>query len=67
MHSITFLYKVGPGVVKSSFGLHVARLAQLPSEVIASAAAASNRLEGLLEGIMRKYVIMCTTWLACLC
>jgi DNA mismatch repair protein MutS len=37
--SITFLYRVSPGVSSHSYGLHVASLAGLPEEVVSTAAA----------------------------
>jgi DNA mismatch repair protein MutS len=36
---VTFLYKVLPGVSSHSYGIHVARLAGLPEEVVAHAEA----------------------------
>jgi DNA mismatch repair protein MutS len=36
---VTFLYKVLPGVSSHSYGIHVARLAGLPEEVVTQAAA----------------------------
>jgi DNA mismatch repair protein MutS len=36
---ITFLYRVSPGVSSQSYGIHVARLAGLPEEVVTRAAA----------------------------
>jgi DNA mismatch repair protein MutS len=36
---VTFLYKVLPGVSSHSYGIHVARLAGLPEEIVAQAAA----------------------------
>lgn len=36
---ITFLYKLMPGVAEASFGLNVARLAQMPEAVVQRAAA----------------------------
>jgi DNA mismatch repair protein MutS len=36
---VTFLYKVLPGVSSHSYGIHVARLAGLPAEVVTHAAA----------------------------
>ena len=36
---VTFLYKVLPGVSSQSYGIHVARLAGLPEEVVAQAEA----------------------------
>ncbi|ONK79683.1 uncharacterized protein A4U43_C01F8980 [Asparagus officinalis] len=42
---VTFLYKIAPGASDKSFGLNVARLAQLPSSCIARAAAMAAKLE----------------------
>ncbi|MQM14848.1 hypothetical protein Taro_047786 [Colocasia esculenta] len=42
---ITFLYKVIPGASDKSFGLNVARLAQLPSSCIERAAVMAAKLE----------------------
>ena len=36
--SVIFLYRLGPGVAKGSFGLHCARLAGLPDELLQRAA-----------------------------
>jgi DNA mismatch repair protein MSH3 len=48
---ITFLYEVGEGVAHRSYGLNVARLANLPSSVLDVAKRRSNELE---ERIRRK-------------
>lgn len=37
-HRITFLYRLTEGVADSSFGLNVARMAQLPNSVLERAA-----------------------------
>jgi DNA mismatch repair ATPase MutS len=42
---ITFLYKLVPGVASQSFGLHVARLAQIPETCVVQAAAMAIKLE----------------------
>lgn len=42
---VTFLYKLRPGVARSSFGLNVARLAGLPPGVLARAAALAAAAE----------------------
>ncbi|XP_077241803.1 homolog of DNA mismatch repair protein MSH3 isoform X2 [Tasmannia lanceolata] len=42
---VTFLYKVVPGISDKSFGLNVARLAQLPSSCVARAAVMATKLE----------------------
>jgi len=43
--TITFLYKLTEGAAKKSYGLNVARLAELPSPVITTAARKSHELE----------------------
>ncbi|GLJ42692.1 hypothetical protein SUGI_0885110 [Cryptomeria japonica] len=43
--NITFLYKLVPGVASRSFGLHVARLAQLPDSCITQAAFMAAKFE----------------------
>jgi len=44
-HSITFLYTLGPGTCPKSFGINVARLASLPSEVLDNAKRVSQEFE----------------------
>ncbi|KAI3898467.1 hypothetical protein MKX03_026047, partial [Papaver bracteatum] len=46
---ITFLYKLVPGMSDKSFGLNVARLAQLPSSCIARAAVMAAKLEAMVN------------------
>ncbi|KAJ5902270.1 DNA mismatch repair protein msh3 [Penicillium taxi] len=48
---ITFLYEVGEGVAHRSYGLNVARLANLPSDILDMARTKSAELE---ESIKRK-------------
>eukprot|EP00850_Spirogloea_muscicola_P002457 SM000009S23586 [mRNA] locus=s9:964727:971847:+ [translate_table: standard] len=43
--SVTFLYKLAPGVAPRSFGLHVARLAEIPETVVMRAADMALKLE----------------------
>ncbi|KAG9441136.1 hypothetical protein H6P81_016990 [Aristolochia fimbriata] len=43
--TVTFLYKVVPGISDKSFGLNVARLAQIPSPCIARASVMAAKLE----------------------
>lgn len=48
---IVFLHKIGPGCAGKSYGIHVARLAGVPQEVLARAAQVLEELEGRqLEG-----------------
>lgn len=44
-HSITFLYTLGPGTCPKSFGINVARLASLPTEVLENAKRVSEEFE----------------------
>lgn len=44
-HAITFLYKIVKGISSRSYGLNVARLAEVPAEVIAVAATKAAELE----------------------
>ena len=44
--SLLFLYKLTAGIASKSFGLNVARLAGLPSQLVQSAALHAQRLEG---------------------
>lgn len=43
---VVFLYRILPGVGERSYGVHVARLAQLPEEVLREAQRALDELEG---------------------
>jgi DNA mismatch repair protein MSH3 len=47
---LTFLYEVGEGVAHRSYGLNVARLANVPEPVIVTAAKKSRELEGRMRG-----------------
>lgn len=49
-HSITFLYTLGPGTCPKSFGINVARLASLPSEVLSNAKRVSEEFEEEMAG-----------------
>jgi hypothetical protein len=46
---ITFLYKLVKGVCAKSFGLNVARLAEMPLDVVQRAADKSSELEHIVE------------------
>ena len=45
---VTFLYEVGEGVAHRSYGLNVARLANVPETVLSVAALKSRELEGIV-------------------
>jgi DNA mismatch repair protein MSH3 len=51
---ITFLYEVGDGVAHRSYGLNVARLANVPESVLRVAAVKSKEME---EGIGRRKMV----------
>uniref|UniRef100_A0A8C5LJB4 DNA mismatch repair protein MSH3 n=1 Tax=Leptobrachium leishanense TaxID=445787 RepID=A0A8C5LJB4_9ANUR len=51
---ITFLYQITKGVAGRSYGLNVAKLADLPEEVLKKAACKSKELEVLVEARRRK-------------
>lgn len=46
---ITFLYQITRGIAARSYGLNVAKLADVPEEVLKKAACKSKELEGLVE------------------
>jgi DNA mismatch repair protein MSH3 len=48
--NVTFLYEVGEGVAHRSYGLNVARLANVPENVIATAGEKSSELEIKTKG-----------------
>ncbi|KAF2098751.1 DNA mismatch repair protein MSH3 [Rhizodiscina lignyota] len=50
---ITFLYEVGGGVAHRSYGLNVARLANIPKSVLDAAAVKSKEME---EGMMMRKI-----------
>ena len=43
-YRITFLYKLVPGIAEQSYGLNVARLAQLPPAVVRRAAEKASEV-----------------------
>lgn len=58
---ITFLYQLVQGLAKRSYGLNVARLADVPADIIEAAALKSNELERVISdrsGLLR-YVMAC--------
>jgi DNA mismatch repair protein MSH6 len=44
-HQVTFLYKLVPGACSKSYGVNVARLAQLPTDVIERAQEMARQFE----------------------
>lgn len=47
--SVTFLYQITRGMAARSYGLNVAKLADVPGEVLKQAASKSEELEGLVN------------------
>ncbi|KAG9488041.1 hypothetical protein GDO78_007702, partial [Eleutherodactylus coqui] len=59
---VTFLYQITRGVAARSYGLNVAKLADVPEEVLKKAACKSKELEGLVEMKRKKMKIFQTAW-----
>lgn len=57
---VTFLYQITRGVAARSYGLNVAKLADVPGEVLQKAACKSQELEGLVT-TKRSVCGQCTT------
>jgi len=55
---ITFLHKVKAGAVDKSYGIHVARLAKMPEEVIKRAEVLLNEYESKASGRQNKTEVM---------
>lgn len=47
--SVTFLYQITRGIASRSYGLNVAKLADVPGEILKKAAHKSKELEGLVN------------------
>lgn len=47
--SVTFLYQITRGIAARSYGLNVAKLADVPREILQKAAHKSKELEGLVS------------------
>ncbi|XP_072272312.1 DNA mismatch repair protein Msh3 [Pyxicephalus adspersus] len=59
---ITFLYQITRGIAARSYGLNVAKLADIPEEVLKKAANKSKELEGLVEMKRKKMKTFQTAW-----
>lgn len=49
VETVTFLYRLVKGVAKDSYGLNVARLADIPSEILQKAAVKSHELQNIIK------------------
>ncbi|XP_066237855.1 DNA mismatch repair protein Msh3 isoform X2 [Saccopteryx leptura] len=56
---VTFLYQITRGIVARSYGLNVAKLADIPGEILKKAASKSKELEGLVN--MKRKRLKCFT------
>ncbi|KAM4051311.1 DNA mismatch repair protein Msh3 [Anomaloglossus baeobatrachus] len=59
---ITFLYQITRGIAARSYGLNVAKLADVPEEVLKKAACKSKELEGLAEMKRKEIRTFQTAW-----
>ncbi|KAF4015333.1 hypothetical protein G4228_006174, partial [Cervus hanglu yarkandensis] len=57
--SVTFLYQITRGIAARSYGLNVAKLADVPGEILKKAASKSKELEGLVN--MKRKKLKCFT------
>jgi DNA mismatch repair protein MutS len=51
---ITFLYKITPGTINKSYGINVAKLANIPSSVLVRAQSILHQLENSIPSASRK-------------
>lgn len=58
---VTFLYQMTRGIAARSYGLNVAKLADVPREILKKAAHKSKELEGLVN--MKRSECLCCTFL----
>lgn len=54
---VTFLYQITRGIAARSYGLNVAKLADVPGEILKKAASKSKELEGLVN--MKRSESLC--------
>ncbi|KAM4808278.1 DNA mismatch repair protein Msh3 [Rhinophrynus dorsalis] len=59
---ITFLYQITRGVAARSYGLNVAKLADIPEEVLQKAACKSRELEGFVDMKRKTIKAFQNTW-----
>lgn len=61
---VTFLYQITRGVAARSYGLNVAKLADVPGEVLQKAACKSQELEGLVTTKRKRLKYFTQLWAA---
>ncbi|XP_062941752.1 DNA mismatch repair protein Msh3 isoform X5 [Cynocephalus volans] len=59
---VTFLYQVTRGIAARSYGLNVAKLADVPGEILKKAAHKSKELEGLVTMKRKRLKYFATLW-----
>ncbi|XP_058916632.1 DNA mismatch repair protein Msh3 isoform X5 [Kogia breviceps] len=59
---VTFLYQITRGVAARSYGLNVAKLADVPGEILKKAASKSKELEGLVNMKRKKLKCFAKLW-----
>lgn len=52
--TVTFLYKLTPGITTNSFGVECARLAGVPEEVLLKATSQADRMRAMIEQRSRR-------------
>ncbi|KAM5300159.1 DNA mismatch repair protein Msh3 [Ctenodactylus gundi] len=59
---VTFLYQITRGVASRSYGLNVARLADMPEEILKTAARKSRELEGVVNRKRKRLKYFTKIW-----
>ncbi|XP_052599553.1 DNA mismatch repair protein Msh3 isoform X4 [Peromyscus californicus insignis] len=61
--SVTFLYQITRGIAARSYGLNVAKLADVPGEILKKAAHKSKELEGLVNLRRKRLKCFADVWM----
>ncbi|XP_037015185.2 DNA mismatch repair protein Msh3 isoform X1 [Artibeus jamaicensis] len=59
---VTFLYQITRGIAARSYGLNVAKLADIPGEILKKAASKSKELEGLVNTKRKRLKCFTKLW-----
>ncbi|XP_013368469.1 PREDICTED: DNA mismatch repair protein Msh3 [Chinchilla lanigera] len=62
---VTFLYQITRGIAARSYGLNVAKLADVPGEILKKAAVKSKELEGLVNMKRKRLKSFVKLWTTC--
>ncbi|XP_044930321.1 LOW QUALITY PROTEIN: DNA mismatch repair protein Msh3 [Mustela putorius furo] len=60
---VTFLYQITRGIAARSYGLNVAKLADVPGEILKKAASKSKELEGLVNMKRKRLKYFAELWM----